>query len=41
MERIWRYLCDLTGSLLVSLFITGMQFGDEVAMHVSRGAILV
>lgn len=23
----------------MSLFITGMQFGDEVAMHVSRGAI--
>lgn len=24
---------------LVSMFITGMQFGDEVAMHVSRGAV--
>ena len=24
---------------LVSMFITGMQFGDKVAMHVSRGAV--
>ena len=29
----------LPAVFLVSLFITGMQFGDEVAMHVSRGAI--
>ena len=29
----------LPAVFLVSLIITGMQFGDEVAMHVSRGAI--
>ena len=26
-------------SVLVSMCITGMQFGNEVAMHVSRGAV--
>ncbi|HDH5589868.1 TPA: DUF3147 family protein [Staphylococcus aureus] len=24
---------------LVSMFITGMQYGDKVAVHVSRGAV--
>lgn len=24
---------------LVSMFITGMQYGDKIAMHVSRGAV--
>ena len=39
MEGIWRYICNLPRSVLVSMCITGMQFGNEVAMHVSRGAV--
>ena len=39
MEGIWRYICNLSRSVLVSMCITGMQFGNEVAMHVSRGAV--
>ena len=39
LERIWRYICNVSGSILVSMFITGMQYGDKVAVHVSRGAV--
>ena len=39
MEGIWRYICNLSAVFLVSMCITGMQFGNEVAMHVSRGAV--
>ena len=41
LERIrWRF-ATLPAVFLVSLFITGMQHGDVVAKHVSRGAVLV
>lgn len=39
LERIrWRF-ATLPAVFLVSLFITGMQHGDVVAKHVSRGAV--
>ncbi len=39
LERIWRYISTFPAVFLVSMFITGMQYGDKVAVHVSRGAV--
>ena len=39
LERIWWHICNISSSILVSMFITGMQYGDKVAVHVSRGAV--
>ena len=39
MEGIWSIFATFPAVFLVSMCITGMQFGNEVAMHVSRGAV--
>lgn len=39
LERIWRIFATFPAVFLVSMFITGMQYGDKVAVHVSRGAV--
>ncbi|HDA7685944.1 TPA: DUF3147 family protein [Staphylococcus aureus] len=32
-------IATMPAVFLVSMFITGMQYGDKVAVHVSRGAV--
>lgn len=39
LERIWWYICNVSGSIFSVYVYTGMQYGDKVAVHVSRGAV--
>ncbi len=39
LERISSIFATFPAVFLVSMFITGMQYGDKVAVHVSRGAV--